>query len=242
VALVTGGSRGIGRATCLALAARGAAVAILYRTSAGEARELAEQINADGGGALAVEANLLDPCSIERSVDEVVGRFGRIDILVNNAGAMTDVPVADMSDQQWEETLSLNLTSAFRYARRCLPFMKAGRWGRIISVSSQAAYRGSANHAHYAAAKAGLLGFTFSLAREVARFGITVNVVAPGRITTDLLLARIAGREEEWLDQTPMRRFGRPEEVAAAIAFLASEEAGYITGAVVHVNGGLIMR
>jgi 3-oxoacyl-[acyl-carrier protein] reductase len=119
--------------------------------------------------------------------------------------------------------------------------MKERRWGRIINVSSQVAYTGSNNHAHYSAAKSGLLGFTFSLTKELGPYGITANVVAPGRILTDLLLERMAGREQEWMSQTPMRRFGRPEEVAAAIAFLASEDAGYISGAVIHVNGGLVM-
>jgi 3-oxoacyl-[acyl-carrier protein] reductase len=125
--------------------------------------------------------------------------------------------------------------------RECIPSMKERRWGRIINVSSQVVYTGSNNHAHYSAAKSGLLGFTFSLTKELGPFGITANVVAPGRIVTDLLTERMAGREKEWMTQTPMRRFGQPEEVASAIAFLASEGASYITGAVINVNGGLVM-
>jgi NAD(P)-dependent dehydrogenase (short-subunit alcohol dehydrogenase family) len=160
---------------------------------------------------------------------------------VNNAGAMTDISVTDMKDEDWEQALAINLTSSFRYTRECIPSMKERRWGRIINVSSQVAYTGSSNHAHYSAAKSGLLGFTFSLTKELGPYGITANVVAPGRILTDLLLERMAGREQEWMSQTPMRRFGRPEEVAATIAFLASEEASYITGAVINVNGGLVM-
>jgi NAD(P)-dependent dehydrogenase (short-subunit alcohol dehydrogenase family) len=167
--------------------------------------------------------------------------LGKIDILVNNAGEMTDVSVAEMKDDDWEQSIEVNLTAAFRYARECIPSMQERRWGRIINVSSQVAYTGSNHHAHYAAAKAGLLGFTFSLAKELGTYGITANVVAPGRIITDLLTERTAGREEEWIRQTPMRRFGRPEEVAAAIVFLSSDEATYITGAVLHVNGGLVM-
>ena len=241
VALVTGGSRGIGRATSLALAAKGAAVAVLCRSRINEAEEVAEQIRSTGGQGLAIAADVLDPGAIKRSVEEVVSRLGKADILVNNAGEMTDVDVADMKDEDWERSLTVNLTAAFRYARECIPSMKERRWGRIINVSSQTAYTGSNHHAHYAAAKSGLLGFTFSLAKELGTCGVTANVVAPGRIVTDLLLERMAGREEEWIRQTPMRRFGRPEEVAAAIAFLASEEASYITGAVLNVSGGQLM-
>ena len=241
VALVTGGSRGIGRATCLALASQGAAVAVLCRSRIKEAQEVVEQIRSTAGRALAVEANVLDPEAIKRSARVAVAKLGKIDILVNNAGEMTDVSVVDMKDEDWEQALAINLTSSFRYARECIPSMKERRWGRIINVSSQVVYTGSNNHAHYSAAKSGLLGFTFSLTKELGPYGITANVVAPGRILTDLLLERMAGREQEWMSQTPMRRFGRPEEVAATIAFLASEDASYITGAVINVNGGLVM-
>jgi len=241
VALVTGGSRGIGRATCLALANQGAAVAVLCRNRLKEAREAAEEIRSAGGRSLAVEANVLDPEAIKHSVSEAVAKLGKIDVLVNNAGEMTDVSVVDMKDEDWDQALAINLTSAFRYARACIPSMQERRWGRIINVSSQVVYTGSNHHAHYSAAKSGLLGFTFSLTKELGPFGITANVVAPGRILTDLLLERMAGREQEWMSQTPMRRFGRPEEVAAAVVFLASEAASYITGAVINVNGGLVM-
>ena len=241
VALVTGGSRGIGRATCLALASKGAAVAVLCRSRVKEAQEVVEEIRSAGGQGLAIEANVLDPEAIKRSAREAVATLGKIDILVNNAGEMTDVSVVDMKDDDWEQSLSINLTSSFRYAREFIPSMMERRWGRIINVSSQVVYTGSNNHAHYSAAKSGLLGFTFSLTKELGPYGITANVVAPGRIVTDLLLERMAGREQEWMSQTPMRRFGRPEEVAAAIAFLASEDASYITGAVINVNGGLVM-
>jgi NAD(P)-dependent dehydrogenase (short-subunit alcohol dehydrogenase family) len=190
---------------------------------------------------VAIEANVLDPRAIQRSVAEAVARLGNIDILVNNAGEMTDVSVVDMKDEDWEQALAINLTSSFRYARECIASMKERRWGRIINVSSQAASTGSSHHAHYSAAKSGLLGFTFSLTKELGAYGITANVVAPGRILTDLLQERMAGREQEWISQTPMRRFGRPEEVAATIAFLASEESSYINGAVINVNGGLVM-
>lgn len=240
-ALVTGGSRGIGRATCLALAERGAAVAVHYRTRVAAAEEVVEQIERMGGKAAAFPADLSDSAATPHLMERVIARLGKIDILVNNAGEMTDVAVADMSDEEWDRALAVNLTAAFRCARACIPSMKQRNWGRIINVSSQAAYTGSANHAHYAASKSGLLGLTFSLAKELGTSGITVNLVAPGRITTDMLLERMSGREEEWRQQTPLRRIGNPEEVAAAIAFLASDAASYITGANLHVNGGLVM-
>jgi NAD(P)-dependent dehydrogenase (short-subunit alcohol dehydrogenase family) len=174
---------------------------------------------------------------IQQAVDEA----GPIDILVNNAGEMTDMAVESMSDELWARAIEVNLTSAFRCARACIPSMKERRWGRIINVSSQVTETGSRDHAHYTAAKAGLLGLTYSLVKELGGFGITVNAVSPGRIVTDLLLERSAGREAEWLAQTPLRRLGQPEEVAAAIAFLVSEDAAYITGANIPVNGGLVM-
>jgi NAD(P)-dependent dehydrogenase (short-subunit alcohol dehydrogenase family) len=223
------------------LAAQGAAVAVLYRSRVKEANEVVEQIELAGGRGLAIPANVLDPKAIKRSVEEAISKLGNIDVLVNNAGEMTDIAVAAMKDDEWEEALAINLTSSFRYTRECIASMKEHRWGRIINVSSQVIYTGSVNHAHYSAAKSGMLGFTFSLAKELGPYEITANVVAPGRIVTDLLLERMAGREQEWLSQTPMRRLGRPEEVAATIAFLASEDASYITGAVINVNGGLVM-
>lgn len=241
VALVTGGSRGIGRATCIELARQGAAVAVLCRRRIKEAQEVVEQIVSASGRGLAIEADVLDPEAIKRSAREAAAKLGNVDILVNNAGEMTDFSVFEMKDEDWEKSLAINLTSAFRYVRECIPSMIERRWGRIINVSSQVVYTGSNNHAHYSAAKSGLLGFTFSLTKELGPFGITANVVAPGRIVTDLLTERMAGREQEWMSQTPVGRFGQPEEVAAAIAFLASEGASYITGAVLNVNGGLVM-
>ena len=241
VALVTGGSRGIGRAACLLLASHGAAVGVHYRSQAEAAERVVTAIREAGGQAVAVAADLALADAAEALVRSVSEALGPVDILVNNAGEMTDGPVETMSDEVWDRSLAVNLSAAFRCTRACLPAMKAKGWGRIINVTSQAVYTGSANHAHYAAAKSGLHGFTFSLAKEMGPSGITVNLVAPGRIRTDMLLERSAGREEEWLRQTPVRRLGEPEEVAGPIAFLASDAASYITGATLHVNGGLVM-
>lgn len=241
VALVTGGSRGIGRAVCLALAAHGAVTAVHYRAQAQAAAEVVTAINDAGGKAQAFQANVSASAEVNHLVEQVAIELGAVDILVNNAGEMTDSSVEAMPDELWERSLAVNLSSAFYGARACIPAMKEKRWGRIINVASQVVYTGSTNHAHYAAAKSGLLGLTFSLAKELGSFGITVNLVSPGRIITDMLVERMTGREQEWLNQTPMRRFGTPEEVAGAVAFLASESASYITGANLNINGGLTM-
>ena len=241
VALVTGGSRGIGRSICLHLASMGAAVGIHYNSRKDAAMEILELIREKGGHAALVQADLSQPGSGSRVLDSTTNLLGNIDILVNNAGMMTDSSVCDMTDELWEQALAVNLSSAFRCARAAIPHMKQKGWGRIINLTSQAAYTGSSNHAHYAAAKAGLLGFTYSLAKELGSFGVTVNAVSPGRISTDMLSERSTGREKEWLAQTPLGRFGSPDEVAFAVGFLASDRAGYITGAVLNVNGGLVM-
>ena len=241
VALVTGGSRGIGRAICLRLSSMGASVGVHYNSRKDAALEVKDAIEEKGGTAILIQADLSIPGSGSRVVSSAVDILGGIDILVNNAGFMTDSPVQSMTDEMWEHSLSLNLGSAFRCARAAIPHMKRGGWGRIINLTSQAAYTGSSNHAHYAAAKAGLLGFTYSLAKELGGFGITVNAVSPGRIHTDLLAERSGGREKEWLAQTPLGRFGSPDEVASAVGFLASAGAAYITGAVLNVNGGQVM-
>ena len=241
VALVTGASRGIGRAIALALTEQGAAVAVHYRGQAEAAQSVVDTILANSGRAIAVQADLSQPDAPDMLVRHVTDHLGQPDILVNNAGEFTDSSVAEMSDAMWAQTLTLNLTAAFACARACLPGMKSRGWGRIISLTSQAAYSGSTNHAHYAAAKAGLTGFSYSLAKEVGVEGITVNLVAPGRIVTDMLADHIPVREAEWLKQTPLRRLGQPEEVAGAVVFLASNAASYITGATIHVNGGVYM-
>lgn len=240
-ALVTGGSRGIGRATCLALASLGAAAVVHFHEQEQSANEVVAEIRAAGGTAIAVQADLAAPNSGDLLVRETLSQFGRIDILVNNAAILTDSTIIEMSDSVWQHMLDINLTSAFRCIRASLPAMRERGWGRIISLTSQAAWTGSLNHAHYAAAKAGLQGLTYSLAKEEGRHGITVNLVSPGRIRTDMLGHLGQEREADWLRATPLGRLGTPEEVAAAIAFLAGDAGGYITGATLHVNGGMLM-
>ncbi len=241
VALVTGGSRGIGRAACLSLAEQGAVIAVHYRAQAAAADEVVKIIESRAGRAIAIQGDLAEADAPARLINQTVQQLGAIDILVNNAGEMTHSSVAEMSDEIWEQTLTVNLTAAFRLTRACIPAMLERHWGRIINVASQVVYTGSVNHAHYAAAKAGLIGFTYSLAKELGAAGITVNAVCPGRIVTDMISEQLPIRQAEWLAQTPLKRFGEPEEVAAAIAFLASDGASYITGAVLNVNGGLVM-
>lgn len=241
IALVTGGSRGIGAATCVMLGSLGAHVLVHYRSHGGDADALVAQISASGGTAAAIPADLSQPGGAESLIAQALEHAGHIDILVNNAGEYTDSPLIDMSDETWQHTLDLNLTAVFRCIRGALPSMRAQSWGRIINVSSQAAWAGSINHAHYAASKAGLQGLTYSLAKEEGRHGITVNIVSPGRIVTDMLADHIPSREQEWRAQTPLRRLGQPEEVAGAIAFLASDLSSYMTGTTLHVNGGVLM-
>jgi 3-oxoacyl-[acyl-carrier protein] reductase len=237
VALVTGGSGGIGRATCEALAAGGAAVAVHYHRGRAAAEELASSLPR----AVAVGADLGSAEGPGRAVAEATAALGPVTILVNNAGVMTDARVEELPDELWDETIAVNLSAAFRACRAAIPGMRGAGFGRIVNVSSQSALMGSSAHAHYAAAKAGLHGLTFSLAKEVGPAGITVNLVLPGRIQTPLIAERGRGREEEWLAQTPLGRLGRPEEVGTVIAFLASEEASYVTGAAIQVDGGLAM-
>jgi len=241
VALVTGGSRGIGRAACLKLAESATAIAVHFNRSSEGAEETVSSIREMGVPACAVQANLREPDAGERLVRSVEKSLGPVAILVNNAAEFTDSPVVEMSDEAWNRTLAVNLSAVFQISKSCLPGMKLQGWGRIVNLSSQAAFSGSKYHAHYATTKSGVLGFTYSLAKEMGPFGITVNVVAPGRILTEMIQCELEERQEDWLEQTPVGRFGRPEEVAAAIGFLASEEAGYITGSVLNVSGGLVM-
>jgi NAD(P)-dependent dehydrogenase (short-subunit alcohol dehydrogenase family) len=241
VALVTGGATGIGAATVQSLAAEKNSVALQYSSSQEEAKQLAEQLNGQGFKVEIFQADLSQKGSAENLAAQVKKNLGDIDILVNNAGVMSDSSIIQMSDDFWDEAINVNLTAAFKLIRACAPSMVSKKWGRVINISSQVALTGSANHAHYATAKAGLLGLTYSAAKEYGAFGVTVNAVLPGRIESKMIADRSVGRLDEWLSQTPLNRLGRPDEVASMIKYLASEAASYITGAAINVNGGLVM-
>ena len=241
MALVTGGATGIGAATVAALAAEKITVALQYSSSQKEAKQIAEQLNGKGFKVEIFQADLSQKGSAENLVEQVKKNLGDIDILVNNAGVMSDASIIQMSDDLWDEAININLTAAFKLIRACAPTMVSKKWGRVINISSQVALTGSANHAHYATAKAGLLGLTYSAAKEYGASGVTVNAVLPGRIETKMIADRSVGRLDEWLSQTPLNRLGRPDEVASMINFLASDASSYITGAAINVNGGLVM-
>ncbi|HUR18257.1 MAG TPA: 3-oxoacyl-ACP reductase FabG [Acidimicrobiales bacterium] len=236
VALVTGGSGAIGRATAAALAAGGYRVAVGY----GKDRESAEK-GAAGIGGTVVQIEVTDVGSVEAAYREVEESLGPVAVLVNNAGVNADGLLMRMSDDQWRRPLSTSLDGAFNVTRRAVPGMVKARWGRIVNMSSVTALSGSAGQANYAAAKAGLIGFSRSMARELAARNVTCNVVAPGPIVTAMTEALSEQRRAEFCAQVPLGRMGTPDEVGALIAFLCSESAAYITGAVVPVDGGLGM-
>ena len=239
VAFVTGASRGIGKAIALRLAAEGAAVAACAR--ADHAAPVADEIVAAGGAARALGVDVTDAGSLKEAVRATLERFERIDILVNNAGIVRDQLLMRMKPEEWDAVIATNLTAAFTCTQAVLRPMLKQRRGRVISVGSVVGQSGNPGQANYAASKAGLIGFSKALAREVAARGITVNVVAPGFIETDMT-ARLDGAARDALaGQIPAGRLGRPEDVAAAVAFLASDEASYITGQIVGVNGGMYM-
>jgi 3-oxoacyl-[acyl-carrier protein] reductase len=239
-AFVTGASRGIGKACALALAAAGARV-VLGARQVDKLEQVAAQIRAAGGEAFPVEIDLSVTDSIRSAFASAAKEFGHIDILVNNAGITRDGLVLRMKQQDWDAVLSTNLTGAFVATQQVLLSMMRERWGRIINISSVVGQCGNAGQANYAASKAGLFGFTKSLAQEMAARGITVNAVAPGFIDTDMTEVLSQEVKDKVLSGIPLKRLGKPEDVAAAVRFLASEEAGYITGHVLDVNGGLYM-
>jgi 3-oxoacyl-[acyl-carrier protein] reductase len=239
VGLVTGGSRGIGAAIAQSLSEAGVAVTLCARHLE-TAESVAKAIEARGGRALAVEADVGRPEDADRVVAACLDRFGRLDILVNNAGITRDGLVLRMKDEEWDQVLGVNLAGAFRCSRAALrPMLKQRQGGRIISIASVVGSMGNAGQANYVAAKAGLIGLTKSLAREVASRGVTVNAVSPGFIDTDMTAGLPESVRQTYLAQIPLGRFGTAGEVAAAVRFLASDEAAYITGQVIHVNGGL---
>jgi len=236
-ALVTGGSRGIGRACCLRLAQDGFVVAVNYRQGESEAAEVVREIEGRGGKAFSLQGDVALPGEAERMVQAVVAESGRLDVLVNNAGIARDNLVLRMSDQEFGDVLETDLAGAFRMMRAALRPMLRQKGGRIINISSIAGIVGNPGQANYAAAKAGMLGLTRTVAKEVASRGITVNAVAPGLIDTEMS-GSIKGREQ-LVASIPLGRAGTPEDVAAAVAFLASAGAAYVTGVTLNVDGGL---
>jgi 3-oxoacyl-[acyl-carrier protein] reductase len=241
VAFVTGASRGIGRACAVALAEAGHRVAFCYSSDEVGAKETRSAIEATGADALAVCADVRDAAAVDSAFGEIENALGPVEVLVNNAGQNQDGLVARMTNEQWRSVVDTNLTGAFHTIRRATPKMMRARWGRIVNVSSVVGQRGGPGQANYAAAKAGLLGLTRSVAQELAPRNVTCNVVAPGPIVT----AMTEGLSEDWQvkaqESVPLGRFGRPEEVGAVVNFLCSDLAGYVTGALVPVDGGLGM-
>lgn len=226
--LVTGGNRGIGLAVARAFAAEGHKVAVTYRSDPPD-------------GLFAVRCDVTSAGEVDRAFTAVEDELGPVEILVSNAGVNADQLLLSMKEEAWTSVLDANLTGAYRVARRATPKMIRARWGRMIFVSSVVAFSGSPGQANYAASKAGLVGFARSLAREIGSRGVTVNVVAPGFVDTDMTAALPEARRDEILGQVPLGRMATPEEVAQAVLFLASEGSGYVTGAVLPVDGGLGM-
>jgi 3-oxoacyl-[acyl-carrier protein] reductase len=240
IVLVTGASRGIGMAIALELGARGATV-VGTATSEKGASAIAALLDENNIRGTGMVLNVTDPDSIAVFLKAVQDKFGTPTILVNNAGITRDNLLMRMKDEEWDDVIQTNLTSAFRMSKACLRGMMKSRHGRIITISSVIGATGNAGQANYAATKAGVIGFTKSLAREVGSRGITVNTVAPGFIDTDMTRALPEEQRDKLLEQIPLARLGDVRDIAYAVAFLASEEAGYITGETLHVNGGMYM-
>lgn len=239
IAIVTGASRGIGRATARMLAAAGAEVVAAARGD--NARATVEEITGAGGKAHLASLDVTDRGAIDRVVAETLERSGRIDILVSNAGVARDQLMLRMKREDWDEVIATNLTALFSCVQAVLKPMVRQRGGRIIAISSVVGQAGNAGQANYAASKAGIIGFSKALALEIASRGITVNVVAPGLIDTDMTRAITESAQETWASRIPLGRLGSPEDVASAVCFLASDAASYITGQVLAVNGGMYM-
>ncbi len=243
VALITGATGGIGVAIARRLAADGATLALHYRSNPDAAAKLADELRAAGATCETFQADLAakegDPA--KELVNAVVVKFGRLDILVNNAGILNDATVSFMSDEQWTDTLNMDLTVPFKLIRAAAMNMARQRWGRIVNMASDAGRMGSANRSNYAAAKEGLVGLTRSIARELAGLGVRANAVSPGFVETNMVSNITDKRRAELYREIPCRRFAKPEEVAALIAFLCSDDADYITGQVISINGGLCM-
>lgn len=241
IALITGASRGIGRACALALASGSAKVALAAR-QIDKLEEVAGEVRAAGGEAFVTAIDLASPDSIKEAFAKVAKDFGRIDILVNNAGLTRDGLAMRMKRDDWDAVIQTNLSGSFFCIQQVLPGMVRERWGRIVNITSVVGESGNPGQANYVASKAGLIGLTKSLAQELASRSITVNAVAPGFIETDMTSSLSDELKAKITESVPLKRIGKPEEIAAAVKFLASDDASYITGHVLDVNGGMFMR
>lgn len=242
IALVTGASRGIGAATALKLAQQGCDVAVNYLTRAEAARAVVQQIESLGRKAIAVQADVCDYAQVQTMIATTVRELGGLHILVNNAGYSSHGGLEQLALDEWAHMLAVTLNGAFYCAKLAVPYMRQAGWGRIINLSSLRALTGSAHSPHYATAKAGLIGLTKSLALELAPYNITVNAVAPGYTNTEMNKKSLAEKGEQIRASIPLKRIARPEEIASVIAFLCSDDAPYITGETISVNGGIYMR
>lgn len=241
VAVVTGGSRGIGRAIALRLAAEGARVVVNYRGNEAAANEVVAQIKAGGGEAIAVQADVSDMAQAEALIEAARKAFGRVDILVNNAGTTRDTLIMRMSEEDWDVVLDTNLKGAFNCIKAATRPMMRQRYGRIVNITSVSGLAGNPGQANYASAKAGLIGLTKTVAKELGSRNITCNAVAPGYVPTDLTASLPPELVQQAVERSPLGRAGTPEDIAAAVAFLVSDEAGFITGQVLAVDGGLAL-
>lgn len=240
VAIVTGGGRGIGRAIALKLAQHGASI-VVNDIAPSSAEEVTDEVKAGGGKGIACGGDVSQSQDVSKIVKTAVSTYGRVDILVNNAGITRDGLLVEISDSDWDEVLNINLKGAFLCTRGVLWHMLRQRWGRIINIASVVALIGNAGQANYASAKAGLVALTKTIAKEVASRGITANAIAPGFIDTEMTRKLSESLRQEIINKLPIGYFGLPEDVAQAVVFLASEEARYITGQVLNVDGGMVM-